>query len=65
MKKMKTTTKIIYSMALLVCQAQALVAQTPGFTDDVQDVPVDEYIPALLLITIAIAYWFLKPKVKA
>lgn len=65
MKKMNTTTKIIYSIALLVCQAQTLVAQTPGFTDDVQDVPVNDYLPALFILAIATAYWVLKPKTKA
>lgn len=62
---MKTTTKIKYSIVLLVFQAQTLVAQTPGFNDDVQDVSVNDYIPALLVIAIATAYWMLKPKSKA
>jgi len=41
-----------------------LQAQEP-FTDDVQDVPVNDYLPVLLIIAIATAYWVLKPKTKA
>jgi len=35
------------------------------FPDDVQDVPVNDYLPALFIIAIATAYWVLKPKAKA
>ena len=60
---MKNNSKKIYSLAfVLVCGL--LQAQEP-FPDDVQDVPVNDYLPALFIIAIATAYWVLKPKAKA
>jgi hypothetical protein len=63
---MKNNSKKIYSLAfVLVCGL--LQAQEP-FTDDVQDVPaepINDYLLALFLIAIAMAYWILKPKPKA
>ncbi len=57
--------KIIYSLAfVLVC---GLLQAQETFPDDTQDVPVapiNDYLPALFLIAIALAYWALKPKPK-
>jgi hypothetical protein len=61
--KMKNIAKLKYSVALVLFTV-ALQAQEP-FTDDVQDVPVNDYLPALFIIAIATAYWVLKPKAKA
>ena len=60
---MKNITKIKYSLALVLFSV-TLQAQEP-FQDDTQDVPVDDYLPALFIIAIATAYWVLKPKAKA
>ena len=61
--KMKNNSKKIYSLAfVLVC---GLLQAQESFPDDVQDVPVNDYLPALFIIAIATAYWVLKPKAKA
>jgi hypothetical protein len=60
---MKNNSKKIYSLAfVLVC---GLLQAQESFPDDVQDVPVNDYLPALFIIAIATAYWVLKPKAKA
>jgi hypothetical protein len=59
---MKNNSKKIYSLAfVLVC---GLLQAQESFPDDVQDVPADDYIPALLILAIVTVYWFLKPKAK-
>ena len=60
---MKNNSKKIFSLAFVLVSG-LLQAQEP-FTDDVQDVPVNDYLPALFIIAIATAYWVLKPKAKA
>ena len=62
---MKTTKNIQLAVLVALSQVQFIAAQTPGFDDDVQDVPVNDYLPALFIIAIATAYWVLKPKAKA
>lgn len=59
---MKNIAKLKYSVALVLFTV-ALQAQE-SFPDDVQDVPVNDYLPALFIIAIATAYWVLKPKAK-
>ena len=60
---MKNNSKKIYSLAfVLVC---GLLQAQESFPDDVQDVPVNDYLPALFILAIATAYWVLKPKAKA
>ena len=60
---MKNNSKKIYSLAfVLVC---GLLQAQESFPDDVQDFPVNDYLPALFIIAIATAYWVLKPKAKA
>lgn len=61
--KMKNIAKLKYSIALVLFTVM-LQAQE-SFPDDVQDVPVDDYLPALFILAVATAYWVLKPKVKA
>ena len=57
---MKNSTKIRYSIAIVLLQAQTLFAQTPGFDDDVQDVPVDNWIIPMAILGVALMYFFLK-----
>jgi hypothetical protein len=59
---MKNIAKLKYSLALVLFTV-TLQAQE-SFPDDVQDVPVDDYLPALFILAMATAYWALKPKVK-
>ena len=59
---MKNSTKIRYSIAIVLLQAQTLFAQTPGFDDDVQDVPVDNWIIPMTILGVALMYFFIKKK---
>jgi hypothetical protein len=61
--KMKNITKLKYSVALVLFTISLQAQET--FPDDVQDVPVNDYLPALFILAIATAYWVLKPKAKA
>ena len=40
---MKTSKKIQLAVLVALSQVQFIAAQTPGFDDDVQDVPIDNY----------------------
>lgn len=59
---MKNSTKIRYSIAIVLLQVQTLFAQTPGFDDDVQDVPVDTWILPMALLGMGIMFYFIKKK---
>ena len=52
---MKNITKIKYSLALVLFSVTLQAQET--FPDDVQDVPVDDYLPLLFITAIGIAYW--------
>jgi hypothetical protein len=60
---MKNIAKLKYSVALVLFTISLQAQET--FPDDVQDVPVNDYLPALFILAIATAYWILKPKAKA
>jgi hypothetical protein len=55
--KMKNIAKLKYSLALVLFTV-TLQAQE-SFPDDVQDVPVDDYLPLLFITAIGIAYWLI------
>ena len=57
---MKNTAKIIYSIALVLVTFSLQAQET--FPDDTQDVPVNDYIPLLVIAGIGLAYWFFKKK---
>jgi hypothetical protein len=59
---MKNSTKIRYSIAIVLLQVQTLFAQTPGFDDDVQDVPVNNWIVPMTILGVALMYFFIKKK---
>ena len=59
---MKNSTKIRYSISIVLLQVQTLFAQTPGFDDDVQDVPVDNWIIPMTILGVALMYFFIKKK---
>lgn len=54
---MKNTAKTIYSIALVLVTFK-LQAQE-SFPDDVNDVPIDDYVPLLFITAIGIAYWLI------
>lgn len=54
---MKNFTKIKYSVALVLFTV-TLQAQTT-FPTDVNDVPIDDYLPLLFITAIGIAYWLI------
>lgn len=54
---MKNTAKTIYSIALVLVTF-TLQAQE-SFPDDVNDVPIDDYVPLLFITAIGIAYWLI------
>ena len=60
--KMKNKTKIGYALVIALLQIQSISAQTPGFTDDVQDVPIDNWILPMLLVGAGIVFFYLKKK---
>lgn len=37
-------------------------AQTPGFDDDVQDVPIDNWIVPMLIVGILFVFWVVRNK---
>ena len=59
---MKNSTKIKYSIAIVLLQVQTLFAQAPAFDDDVQDVPVDNWIIPMALLGITLIFYFIKKK---
>ena len=59
---MKNSTKIRYSIAIVLLQIQTIFAQTPGFDDDVQDVPVDNWIIPMALLGLGIVFFTIKKK---
>lgn len=61
---MKNSTKIRYSIAIVLLQVQTLFAQAPGFDDDVQDVPVDNWILPMALVGLGIMFYFIKKQNK-
>ena len=61
---MKNSTKIRYSIAIVLLQVQTLFAQTPGFDDDVQDVPVDNWILPMALVGVCSLFYFIKKQTK-
>jgi hypothetical protein len=55
--KMKNIAKLKYSVALVLFTV-TLQAQE-SFPDDVNDVPIDDYLPLLFITAIGIAYWLI------
>ena len=59
---MKTTKKIQLAVLVTLTQVQFIVAQTPTFDDDVQDVPVDNWVIPMTILGVALMYFFIKKK---
>lgn len=54
---MKNFTKIKYSVALVLFTVTLQAQQS--FPDNVNDVPIDDYLPLLFITAIGIAYWLI------
>jgi cytochrome bd-type quinol oxidase subunit 2 len=59
---MKTSRKIQLAVLVALSQVQFIAAQTPDFVDDVQDVPVDNWVIPMAIIGVALMYFFIKKK---
>ncbi len=59
---MKTSKKIQLAVLVALSQVQFIAAQTPGFDDDVQDVPVDNWVIPMALLGIAVGYVYFRKK---
>jgi len=57
---MKNTTKIKYSLALVLFSVTLQAQET--FPDDVQDVPINDYLPLLFMAGIGLVYWFTRKR---
>ncbi len=57
---MKITTKIKYSLALVLFSVTLQAQET--FPDDTQDVPVDDYLPLLFMAGIGLVYWLTRKR---
>jgi hypothetical protein len=55
--KMKNIAKLKYSIALVLFTVTLQAQET--FPDDVNDVPIDDYLPLLFITAIGIAYWLI------
>jgi hypothetical protein len=61
---MKNSTKIRYSIAIVLLQVQTLFAQAPTFDDNVQDVQVDNWILPMTLLGLGSMFYFIKKQTK-
>lgn len=59
---MKTSKNIQLAVLVALSQVQFIAAQTPGFDDDVQDVPVDNWVIPMAILGIALMYFYIKKK---
>ncbi|WP_396209020.1 hypothetical protein [Flavobacterium sp.] len=59
---MKTSRKIQLAVLVALSQVQFIAAQTPDFVDDVQDVPVDNWVIPMAILGVALMYFFIKKK---
>jgi len=57
---MKITTKIKYSLALVLFSVTLQAQET--FPDDVQDVPINNYLPLLFMAGIGLVYWLTRKR---
>jgi hypothetical protein len=64
-REMRYITKIALVTLVTLAQIQTVVAQsTPPFDDDVQDVPVDNWIIPMALVGLGIMFYYVKKQIK-
>ncbi len=59
---MKTSKKIQLAVLVALSQVQFIAAQTPGFDDDVQDVPVDNWVIPMTFLGMVLGYIYFRKK---
>ncbi len=57
---MKTSKKIQLAVLVALSQVQYRTSQTPGFDDDVQDVPIDQWVVPMVILGVTLMYFFIK-----
>ena len=61
--KMKNRTEIKYAIVIALLQIQSIFAQAPVFDDDdVQDVPINDWILPMMLLGVGIVFFYLKKR---
>lgn len=60
--KMKNRTKIQYAIVIALLQIQSISAQAPVFNDDVQDVPINDWVLPMMLLGVGIVFFYLKKR---
>lgn len=59
---MKNRTEIKYAIVIALLQIQSISAQAPVFDDDVQDVPINDWILPMMLLGVGIVFFYLKKR---
>ena len=59
---MKTSRKIQLAVLVALSQVQFIAAQTPGFDDDVQDVPIDNWIVPMFVLAAVVLFFVVRKK---
>ena len=60
--KMKNRTEIKYAIVIALLQIQSIFAQAPVFDDDVQDVPINDWVLPMMLLGVGIVFFYLKKR---
>ena len=60
--KMKNRTEIKHAIVIALLQIQSIFAQAPVFDDDVQDVPINDWILPMMLLGVGIVFFYLKKR---
>jgi hypothetical protein len=60
--KMKNRTEIKYAIVIALLQIESIFAQAPVFDDDVQDVPINDWVLPMMLLGVGIVFFYLKKK---
>jgi hypothetical protein len=60
--KMKNRTEIKYAIVIALLQIQSIFAQAPVFDDDVQDVPINDWILPMMLLGVGFVFFYLQKK---
>jgi hypothetical protein len=60
--KMRNRTEIKYAIVIALLQIQSIFAQAPVFDDDVQDVPINDWILPMMLLGVGIVFFYLKKR---
>ena len=60
--KMKNRTEIKYAIVIALLQIQSVFAQAPVFDDDVQDVPINDWILPMILLGVGIVFFYIKKR---